>query len=353
MIFKIYESKKGTNPYRLLELIAICGEFPTTLLHRLPYSYDYARAIIGKLKKENFIRAHSSDKLKGYRLTVKAKKLLLENDPQKFSFYLTGNAETNIIRSEITRRIRLHRLAECHVLMQNTGVSVFGEKEIIPAFHSSRKIKEDFKDTLKIKGSRMMGVLETHDDIFTVYNIGNSYPKWNYQSELRAKVYIRNRWCAPPTGLIISHSFDQFTKVFKTASSNERCFFLLDNTYAHFYYLTHSRYGEVLIRLLCDTDKTELLNKTLMQGYFPKIKEYPIVHDAMDEDDNPVLFGYFMDIPKINRFLTALNMHGRYGTVICFDFQKDTLENICGDNIKVQAISFEKFERSFFKCEEK
>ena len=317
------------------------------------YSYDYARAIIGNLKKENFIRTHSSDKLKGYRLTAKAKKLLLENDAQKFSFYLTGNVETNIIRSEVTRRIRLHRLAECYVLMLNAGVSVFGDEENIPAFHSSRKIKEDFRETVKIKGSRMMGVLETESDIFTVYNIGSSYPKWNYQSELRAKVYIRNKWCANPTGLIISHSFDRFTRVFKTATGNEHCFFLLDNTYEHFYYLTQSRYSEVLIRLLCDTDKTELLNQTLMQGYFPKINGYPIVHDAIYEDDKPVLFGYFMDIPRISRFLTALNLHGKRGILICFDFQKDTLENICGDNVKVQAISFEKFERRFFKCEEK
>ena len=194
MISKIYEPKKDTNPYRLLELIAICGEFPTYLLHRLPYSYDYARAMIGKLKKENFITTHSSDRLKGYRLKIKAKKLLLETDFHKFSSYLTGNSETNIIRSEVTRRIRLHRLAECYVLMLNAGVSVFSDNKTIPVFHSSRKIKEDFRETLKIKGSRMMGVLETNSDIFTVYNIGSSYPKWNYQSELRAKIYIRSKW---------------------------------------------------------------------------------------------------------------------------------------------------------------
>ncbi len=353
MSFNIYQPKKGTNPYRLLELIAICGELPTSLLHRLPYSYDYARAIIGKLKKEGFVRTYSSDKLKGYRLNAKAKKLLLESDPPKFSFYLSGNAETNIIRSELTRRIRLHRLSECYVLMLNAGVSVFGDEENNSVFHSSRKIKEDFRETLKIKGSRMMGVLETSSDIFTVYNIGSSYPKWNYQSELRAKIYIRSKWHRQPVGIIISHCFDRFIKVFETADGNERCFFLLDNTYEHFYYLTQNTHGEVLIRLLCNTNKTEILNQTLMQGYTPAIDNYHIIHDALDENNEPVLFGYFMDIPRISRFLTALNMHGKHGTIICFDFQQNVIEHICGKCVKVKAISFDKFKRRFFECEEK
>lgn len=352
--FKISELKKGTNAYRILELIAISGELPVHLLHRLPYSYDYARAIIGKLKKDGFIRPYSNDKLRGYRLTVKAKRLLLKNDPQKFSFYLAGNTDTNIIRSEYSRRIRLHRLAESYVLMLNADVSVFHDhKDRIPFFHSSREIKENYRETLKIKGSRMMGVLETDDDTFVVYNIGTSFPKWNYQSELRVKVYVRNDRHKTPTGIIISHGFDQFIRVFKTADSGERCFFLLDNSYEHFYYLTQSRYGEVLIRMLCDRYKLSALNSILSQGYMPADKSCSIENDAMDTGGNPVLFGYLMDIPRINRFLTALNLRCKCGTVICFDFQKKAFEQICGERVEVKAISFDKFNRRFFECEEK
>jgi len=60
-----------------------------------------------------------------------------------------------------------------------------------------------------------------------------------------------------------------------------------------------------------------------------------------------------MDIPRISRFLTALNMHGKHGTIICFDFQQNVIEHICGNCVKVQAISFDKFKRRFFECEEK
>ena len=39
------------------------------------------------------------------------------------------------------------------------------------------------------------------------------------------------------------------------------CFFLLDGNYEHFYYLTNDHHGEVLLRLLCCTEKTAALNK--------------------------------------------------------------------------------------------
>ena len=44
-------------------------------------------------------------------------------------------------------------------------------------------------------------------------------------------------------------------------------------------------------------------------------------HDAFEEDDTPVLFGYFCDLPRIKRFDTAMNLKNMEGKIICFDFQ--------------------------------
>ena len=68
----------------------------------------------------------------------------------------------------------------------------------------------------------------------------------------------------------------------------------------------------------------------------------------MDQDGNPVLFGYFLDIPRINRFHTALQMQNREGTIVCFDFQKEVLQRFCGGREKLFVLNFEKFERRFF-----
>lgn len=103
---------KDTTRYQLLELTALCGEFPTDQLYRLIPSQTYAEKVITQLKTEKLLRTHYRDKLRGYRLTKKAKAYLLSTQPERFAFYLTGNSETNLIRSEPTRRMRLHQRAE-------------------------------------------------------------------------------------------------------------------------------------------------------------------------------------------------------------------------------------------------
>jgi len=98
--------------YRVLELIGISGEFPAVQLSRLINSPSYREKLITELKNSKLIRTHYRDKLRGYRLTKKSKQLLLANNPERFRFYLTGNTETNQIRSEVPRRFRLHQKAE-------------------------------------------------------------------------------------------------------------------------------------------------------------------------------------------------------------------------------------------------
>lgn len=57
----------------------------------------------------------SSHHLRGYRLGVRAKRLLLQQEPERFAFYLSGCSDTNAIKSEVPRRIRLHRIAQTYV----------------------------------------------------------------------------------------------------------------------------------------------------------------------------------------------------------------------------------------------
>ena len=86
----------------------------------------------------------------------------------------------------------------------------------------------------------------------------------------------------------------------------------------------------------------------LSQGLLPKDAGLSIEHDALDQNGNPVLFGYFLDIPRINRFHTALQLQERTGILICFDFQKEVLHRFCGGQVEFSTIGFEKFERRFF-----
>ena len=150
------------------------------------------------------------------------------------------------------------------------------------------------------------------------------------------------------SGVLFADGLGHFSHIFTEVDSRNRCFFLLDGNYEHFYYLTNDHHGDVLLRLLCDTGRKAELDSILMQGLCGRDEGLTVENDAMDENGNPVLFGYFLDIPRINRFCIALQLQGRRGTVICFDFQKEALAHLCGGQVELSAISFEKFERRFF-----
>lgn len=90
-------------------MVGLCGEFPSGQLNRLIESDSYAEKVVTDLKQSKLIRTHYKDGLRGYRLTKRAKELLLSQNSCRFQNYLTGNAETNLIRSELPRRLRLHQ----------------------------------------------------------------------------------------------------------------------------------------------------------------------------------------------------------------------------------------------------
>ena len=47
------------------------------------------------------------------------------------------------------------------------------------------------------------------------------------------------------------------------------------------------------------------------------------------------------------RFLCALELLQIKGAILCFDFQADALQPLCGDKVELQTIDFAEFERRF------
>ena len=162
---------KQSRAYELLTFVTMFGELPTHLLSRLSGGASYKETIVTALKQQGLIKTHYADGLRGLRPTNRTKKLLIADNPKRFSFYLKGNTDTNHVRSEPHRRERLYRIAEASVTMQNAGVSIFrderpavftplwsGDERIeAPAFYTSREIKESGELFSKVKGARSVG----------------------------------------------------------------------------------------------------------------------------------------------------------------------------------------------------
>lgn len=325
------------------------------------------------LKRARLLKSYYRDGLRGFRLSARAKALILKQAPGRFSFALSGCSETNHIKSEITRRLRLHRIAEATITMLSAGVAVFRDEkpEVFspewaspyqgirieaPAFYNSREIKELGTVFVKIRGARAVGVLLTEETAFVTYNLGDSLMKWEYKAEMRTKALMKTVLCRDRLagqygpddiqGLLFGNSMELAFELL--SNSGGKNYFILDGNYEDFFYLTNDRYGETLLKLLCEAERNDELREILQSGLEESRPGWNIEHDAIDEDGNPVLFAYLCNLPRLMRFYTAIRLQGLTGTVICFDFQEEVLRRYCSEGVRFQIVNFEKMKRRIF-----
>ena len=354
----------------ILTFTALSGELPAALIRRLPGSGSYVEYAVKRLKRDNLLRTFYRDGLRGLRLTAAAKKLLLTAYPDRFSPYLTGHIETNELKGEITRRLRLHRMAEVLLTMYNAGVSSFPwEKPAVfqpkppppdlsferPAYFTSREVKEIGPQAAKIRGSRAAGVLLVDGGIFMIYNTGASRMRWEYKAELRLKALLQMELCryrlpaqfmdAGLSAIVFGSDMDGLAHLMGPGDSRTRNYFVLDGSIEHFYYLTSDHHGEVLLQLLCEPALQAALDDLLLEDLCES-QPGPVENDAVDKSGKPILFGYTCDMPRIRRFDTALELHGQEGLIFCFDFQEEILRRVCGSRVAFQSIDFSAVERS-------
>jgi len=362
-----------TKQLRLLTLMALSGEFPANQANRLG-SLSYMENVVKELKRGGLLRTYYKDKLRGYRLTAKAKALLLADSPSRFSFFLTGNSETNQPKSEITRRLRLHRMAESLITMQNAGVFVFRDEkpEVFypegaepsvplriesPAFYNSREVKELGTEFVKVRGARMVGMLLTASSAFVVYNPGSANCRWEYKSEMRTKALMKTLLCqqrlagqyTPDAvqGILLGDSMEMAYEVLAGQESGKRNYFVLDGNYDNFHYIPNNHDGEVILKILCDAQQSAELQSILSENLLPRTAGSHIENDGFDHQGDPVLFAYTFDLPRIARFHHALKLQERRGTIICFDFQAEILKKYCTAQVSFETISLQKYEGRF------
>ena len=352
-----------SQAYQLLELVAISGELPASQLSRLAGGISYKENVVKSLKRQRLLLSYYKNGLRGYRLTAAAKKLLLEREPERFSFYLSGACATNHIRSEPEQRLRLHRVSQALITMRNAGISIFrdekpgvfrpGEPAIgaicTLAFYTSREIKEMGTAFVKIRGARSVGVLLTPQHIHVVYNLGNTLMKWSYKAEMRTKALMQTVLCRErmphQQGLLLGDSMELAYELLTNQGGKN--YFILDGSYERFCFLTNDHRGEVLLRLISDEELDNDLRELLLLDLEPQQPGETVENDAMTPEGAPVLFAYDCDLPRIRRFDTALRLQDRYGILICFDHQAEVLRRYCGDRAVVQAIDFDAFEGRF------
>ena len=361
---------KQTRAYELLELVAIFGEFPNDLLQRISGGLSYKETIITNLKQQGFIKTHYADGLRGLRLTNRAKKLLLADNPERFAFYMDENSDTNHVRSEPHRRERLYRIAGATVTMQNAGVAIFrderpaiftptwegGEHILEPSFYSAREVKDVGFMFDTASNTRITGVLLTKTDVFITYNLGNSIiQRWSYKTEMRAKAVLDYELTIrrlhsqyddeSVKGLILANSMELAAEVLRNSKDQ---YFLLNDNFEYFYFVTNDEKGEMLLRLLCNPDMCSELDEILLDGLYPADDGLLIENDAITDDGKFVLLAYKCDLRRIRNFDTGLALQKKRGVIYCFDYQADVLRWCCSGAVEFKTLDYKKTERRFF-----
>jgi len=366
----------ATSAYQLLTLTAISGECSTNVLSYMGISPSYGEKLITKLKEDNLLKTHYKDRLRGYRLTRTGKKLLLEENPGRFQFYLNGSADTNRPRSDYPRRLRLQQASIVYSMLLNAGVTFFRDEKPplfqyrnqgnmalpFPSFYHSREIKELGAETIKINNSRSIGILLAPKCIYVVFYTGDSLLKWQYRTELKVKAMLNYHTSrgilsreslspgyhpeTPIKALLIGKDMDTALKLMDSNGGYQKNYFYLDSSFDYFHYLPVSKAGETVLRLLCSPQLMLSLKKLLLSDLQPPCPDYGLEHDAI-QDGMPVLFAFDFDMLRISRFRTALSFHNLCGNLICFDFQKEILKQYFEDAVSIETIDLTKFERRF------
>lgn len=359
-----------TSRYKLLELTAISGEFPADQLGRLISSPSYSEKVITGLKTGRLLRTHYRDRLRGYRLTRKAKDLLLKDNPDRFRFYLTGNTETNRVHSEVPRRLRLHQKAEAYLTLYHAGIHIYpdgkpgiftqeyqadpADVKKLPLFYSSREIKALGPDMTKIKNSRTVGVLLAQQDVYVIYNAGDHILKWEYRTEIRVNALMQHHLKGNPyPGIpniraIMMGSGMETAKLLMTSTGGyKKSLFMLDTSYGHFHFIPNTMEGSCMLKIFCSPGIRKRLDGLLLSDMQPKA-DLPMEHDAVSKNGFPVLLAYDFDMVRISKFNAACNLYEKDGVLICFDFQQTVLSEILSGKVNYSSIDFEKFKRGFF-----
>ncbi len=358
----------------LLELIALCGEVPAAVIRRLPMTESYRYKVVAGLKNKKLIRLFERDGVKAYRLTVAAKDLLMRQAPDRFRFYLDGNAEQNLYRSELTRRLRLHSNAQTCVTMLNAGIPLFRDEkaplfEAFPraavsqpteaVFYSSREIKDIGLESKKIRSSRASGILFDDTRIYLTYNTGSVIMKWEYQTELRLRSLLDARFCHNPErpwysdsniiGLMLGDDMEIALQLLRSSGGYRNSGFRPDASFERFWFCPNTPEGEAQLQILTSSSVYTQIRRLLLSDLMLKTDDCSVEHDAWESEGRPVLLALDFNMPRLKRFHDSLELFGKTGQLFCFDFQVPVLQEYMNGLAEIRSVSLDKIQRRFLK----
>ena len=344
---------RDSQSYRALALIAQSGECSYEALDVLIPQKSYQKKVMLKLLKERLITRYENDSVQGYRLARKGKELLLTLDPDRFSFYLADGADFNMRRSKLIPRLRQHRISEVLAFMENCNIKTYYDQkpqlfaaerlraEVQSVFYLPKEIKVQQALTRKIISSRFVGVSLSDSDLWICYNMGSELPCWYENIEQRARILIPSmlNWQGisydEASALMFGHGMEQLRLIWENPYMQVN---IRNTGFQRFCYIPLDEKGQLQLKIMQAEELYEYLKKLLSED-LSKPSHASIINDGMNQNGNYTLICIDMDLKRLIQFIQQLRFLNRKGEVICFDFQAEVIEDLCGDYVKLSTVN--------------
>ena len=278
--------RPGSHVWRLLLLLAICGEYPYRSLHLLG-SVRTLEELVRRLEVVQHFRTPAGADLgackmlttsgRGNRRTIRlyrsALPLLQALHPAALSWYLaaTGGHRFSGSASHVERN---HRVAESVAICMGAGVETRpfllpplqkqAIRQIVPAyacFYPAKSVKQlDNTEMNKTIFTRLTGAIFSPGYCYAVYNTRDAVMKWSGMGEFKTARHLEElaRMNAGPAradhAILLGEHMDLALQTLLESDKSRRMELRFDRIYPHVHFIPMTEQGTRLLRLLTLSD---------------------------------------------------------------------------------------------------
>ena len=367
----------GSHVYRLLNLLAVCGEYPYRSLHLLG-SVRTLEELVRRLEVVQHFRTPAGADLgtckmlttsgRGDKRTIRLYKsalpLLQTLHPAALDWYLatTGGHRFSGSTSHVERN---HRVAESVAVCMCAGVETRSFllpplqkraiRQIVPAgacFYQAKSVKQlDNAEMNKTIFTRLTGALFSPGYCYAVYNTRDAVMKWSGMGEFKTARHLEElaRMNAGPAradhAILLGEQTDLALQTLLESDKSRRMELRFDRIYPHVHFIPMTEQGIHLLHILTLPDWHEQVLTAVfpeqMRVSMPGVMEY----DAQNAK-TLILSHLDGDIARLVRVRQALEHSGTPYEILCYPWQSQFVDRYMGGRAQLREIDLADLENA-------
>lgn len=361
--------RPGSHMRRLLTLLSVAGEFPTSslgilgkarvmkaLVHRLELSQEFRADPDGTVYSTKLLQISGKRDKRTVRLYKGALPILDELHPNALQYYL-DSFRGHRFSGDPYHMWRNHRVSEALAMSMMAGIEI--QPYTIPSLQKSKithtvqdypsyYIARDFKKIDKAElnktiFTRIVGAIFYPGGLYAVYNTRDAIMKWSGMGEFKTAHHLlelarMNAGIDEVTSaLLLGSGPDVALQTLIESDKGRRMEMRFDRIYPHIHFIPMDQNGIRLLRILTLPDWS---GKVLGALFAPQMR--PQGYGFMEYDafwENTYIYSHLdSDIARLVRFRQALETQTERFEVLCFPWQASFLKEYLGRRVILKQL---------------